>query len=124
MEQNDIQTVNEDIELDETGELLSGVTVTDPRNIQFEIPCEENQHYESLSEDEKARWRKMFNNLDKIDNKKDDSVCISYVLLLTYLHVGKRLLPGLWLMFWTNWRTGTICFSSEDKPRGKSTGWI
>ena len=80
MKENDIEAVNEEIELEETGELLSGVTVTDPRNIQFEIPGDENQHDDSLSEDEKARWRKIFNNLDKIDNKKDDSVCISYVL--------------------------------------------
>ena len=82
MKENDIETVNEEIELAETGELLSGVTVTEPRNIQFEIPEEENQQYESLSEDEKARWRKIFNKIDKIDNKKDDSVSISYVILL------------------------------------------
>ena len=80
MNENDIETVKEEMELEETRELLSGVTVT--RNIQFEMTGEEDQHYESLSEIEKARWRKMFNNLDKIDNKKDDSVCISYVILL------------------------------------------
>ena len=87
MKENDIETVNEGTELQEAGELLSGVAVTEPRNIQFEIPGEENQHFDSLSEDEKARWRKIFNNLDKIDNKKDDSVCISYVICfpLTYL---------------------------------------
>ena len=82
MKENDIEAVNEEIELEETGELLSGAKVTDPRNIQFEVPGDENQPDDSLSEDEKARWRKMFNNLDKIDNKKDDSVCISYVILL------------------------------------------
>ena len=122
MNENDIETVKEEMELEETRELLSGVTVT--RNIQFEMTGEEDQHYESLSEVEKARWRKMFNNLDKIDNKKDDSVCISYVILLNqYISVGNNMLAGLSLMFLINWKTGTICFSSEDKQRGKSTGW-
>ena len=72
MKVNDIETVGEETELQQK--------VTDPRNIQFEIPADENQDFDSLSEDEKARWRKIFNNLDKIDNKKDDSVCISYVI--------------------------------------------
>ena len=123
MKENDIETVKEEMELEETRELLSGVTVT--RNIQFEMTGEEDQHYESLSEVEKARWRKMFNNLDKIDNKKDDSVCISYVILLNqYISVGNNMLAGLSLMFLINWNQGTISFSSEDKPRGKSTGWM
>ena len=72
MKVNDIETVGEETELQQK--------VNDPRNIQFEIPADENQDFDSLSEDEKARWRKIFNNLDKIDNKKDDSVCISYVI--------------------------------------------
>ena len=62
MKVNDIETVGEETELQQK--------VTDPRNIQFEIPADENQDFDSLSEDEKARWRKIFNNLDKIDNKK------------------------------------------------------
>lgn len=90
MKENDIETVNEEMELQEREELLRDVTVTEPKNIQFEIPEEENQHYDSLSEVEKARWRKMFNNLDKIDSKKDDSVCISYVVLLIRTFVGYK----------------------------------
>ena len=85
MKENDIETLNEEIELEETGELLAGVKVTEPRNIQFEIPGEEDQGFDSLSEDEKAHWRKMFNNLDKIDNKKDDSVCILYVICHSFI---------------------------------------
>jgi len=84
MKENDIESVNEETELQEIGELPLCVTMADPRNIQFEIPEDENQHFDSLSEDEKAQWRKMFNNLDKIDTKKDDSVCISYVVISAY----------------------------------------
>ena len=78
MKEKDIETLAEEIELEETGELLAGVTVTEPRIIQFETTGEEDQDFDCLSEDEKAHWRKLFNNLDKIDNKKDDSVCILY----------------------------------------------